>query len=78
MFSGLLSTKLMSQKDGRVKVMAEILCGIRVIKFHVWEDHFVEKIGSEYDTTVHINFTFLQSIYRKLKRPITKQGRRHD
>lgn len=40
--------------------MAEILRGIRVIKFHVWEDHFVEKIGSEYDTTVHINFTVLQ------------------
>jgi hypothetical protein len=50
----------MLQKDGRVKVMAEILRGIRVIKFHVWEDHFVEKIGSEYDTTVHINFTVLQ------------------
>ncbi|XP_021924384.1 multidrug resistance-associated protein 7 isoform X3 [Zootermopsis nevadensis] len=42
---GELSTKLMLQKDGRVKVMAEILRGIRVIKFHVWEDHFVDKIG---------------------------------
>jgi hypothetical protein len=50
----------MLQKDGRVKVMAEILHGIRVIKFHVWEDHFVEKIGSEYDTTVYIKFTVLQ------------------
>lgn len=39
----------MLQKDGRVKVMAEILRGIRVIKFHVWEDHFVDKVGSEYD-----------------------------
>ncbi|XP_069682959.1 ATP-binding cassette sub-family C member 10 [Periplaneta americana] len=43
---GELSTKLMSQKDERVKVMAEILRGIRVIKFHVWEDHFIEKIGN--------------------------------
>lgn len=50
-FSGELSTKLMLQKDGRVKVMAEILRGIRVIKFHVWEDHFVDKIGSEFDMT---------------------------
>jgi hypothetical protein len=50
----------MLQKDGRVKVMAEILRGIRVIKFHVWEDHFVEKIGSEYDKTVLISFRVLQ------------------
>jgi hypothetical protein len=50
----------MLQKDGRVKVMAEILRGIRVIKFHVWEDYFVEKVGSEYDVAVHINFTFHQ------------------
>jgi hypothetical protein len=42
----------MLQKDERVKVMAEILRGIRVIKFHVWEDHFVDRIGSEYDTTL--------------------------
>ncbi|GFG31607.1 hypothetical protein Cfor_03186 [Coptotermes formosanus] len=41
-----LSTKLMLQKDERVKVMAEILRGIRVIKFHVWEDHFVDRIES--------------------------------
>jgi hypothetical protein len=40
----------MLQKDERVKVMAEILRGIRVIKFHVWEDHFVDRIESEYDT----------------------------
>ena len=47
-FAGELSTKLMLQKDERVKVMAEILRGIRVIKLHVWEDHFVDRIGSEY------------------------------
>lgn len=57
----------MLQKDGRVKVMAEILRGIRVIKFHVWEDHFVEKIGSEYVTTVHIKFTVLQEQQNVLK-----------
>ncbi|PSN57205.1 hypothetical protein C0J52_05033 [Blattella germanica] len=42
---GELSTKLMLKKDERVKVMAEILRGIRVVKLHVWEDHFVGKIG---------------------------------
>lgn len=47
-FSGELSTKLMAQKDERVRVMAEILHGIRVIKLHVWEDHFVDRIGSKY------------------------------
>jgi hypothetical protein len=61
----------MLQKDGRVKVMAEILRGIRVIKFHVWEDYFVEKIGSEYDTTVHINFTFLQEQQNALRSAMT-------
>jgi hypothetical protein len=42
----------MLQKDERVKVMAEILRGIRVIKLHVWEDHFVDNIGSEYGTAL--------------------------
>ena len=51
-FSGELSTKMMVQKDERVKVMAEILRGIRVIKLHVWEDHFVDRTGSEYGTAL--------------------------
>jgi hypothetical protein len=51
-FSGKLSTKLMLQKDERVKVMTEILRGIRVIKLHVWEDHFVHRIKSEYGTAL--------------------------
>ncbi|XP_013401317.1 multidrug resistance-associated protein 7 [Lingula anatina] len=41
---GKLSTAMMAQKDGRVKVMNEILAGIRVIKLYAWEDHFAEKI----------------------------------
>ncbi|XP_041353425.1 ATP-binding cassette sub-family C member 10-like [Gigantopelta aegis] len=42
---GDLSQKMMQQKDLRVKVMAEVLAGIRVVKFYAWEDHFVEKIN---------------------------------
>jgi len=58
-FSGELSTKMMVQKDERVKVMAEILRGIRVIKLHVWEDHFVDRIGSEYGTALlAVTFNF--------------------
>lgn len=41
---GRLSVKLMKYKDERVQVTAEVLKGIRVIKLHVWEDHFIEKI----------------------------------
>jgi ATP-binding cassette subfamily C (CFTR/MRP) protein 10 len=46
-FAGELSTKLMECKDLRVKTMAEVLYGIRVLKLHVWEDHFIRKIGSK-------------------------------
>ena len=38
----------MTQKDERVKVMAEILYGIRVVKLHVWEYYFLNKIGSKF------------------------------
>nr|CAD7396002.1 unnamed protein product [Timema poppensis] len=42
---GELSTKMMSSKDERVKLVAEVLQGIRAIKFHVWEEHFIHKIN---------------------------------
>lgn len=32
-------------KDNRVKLMAEILFGIRVIKFYNWEPHFTQKVA---------------------------------
>eukprot|EP00117_Sycon_ciliatum_P032486 scpid8147/ scgid4352/ Multidrug resistance-associated protein 7; ATP-binding cassette sub-family C member 10 len=47
---GSLSQAMMEKKDGRVKVMAEILRGIRVIKFYAWEAVFggkVEKLREE-------------------------------
>ena len=44
---GELSGKMMREKDQRVKVMTEILRGIKSIRLHVWEDHFVRVIMSE-------------------------------
>lgn len=43
---GKLSTKMMEQKDGRVKMMTEVLRGIRSIKIYVWEQHFIKLISS--------------------------------
>ncbi|XP_033125832.1 multidrug resistance-associated protein 7-like [Anneissia japonica] len=36
---------MMKQKDDRVKLMSEILSGIRVIKFYAWELSFQEKVN---------------------------------
>ncbi|MBN3297038.1 MRP7 protein, partial [Amia calva] len=36
---------LLKHKDSRVKLMTEILFGMRVIKFYTWEKHFTEKIA---------------------------------
>ncbi|XP_060844608.1 ATP-binding cassette sub-family C member 10 [Rhopalosiphum padi] len=42
---GKLTEKLMQEKDKRVKLMSEIIKGIRVIKFHVWEKYFIDKVS---------------------------------
>jgi len=44
---GQLSEKLMSCKDDRVKCVSEVIKGIRILKYHVWEDHFLIKIKSK-------------------------------
>ncbi|KAG7492992.1 hypothetical protein MATL_G00021320 [Megalops atlanticus] len=36
--------QLLKHKDTRVKLMAEMLYGMRVIKFYTWEPHFAQKI----------------------------------
>ncbi|XP_067681975.1 ATP-binding cassette sub-family C member 10-like [Haliotis asinina] len=41
---GELSNTMMEQKDARVKLMNEILYGIRVVKFYSWEEHFLKRI----------------------------------
>ncbi|KAK3603062.1 hypothetical protein CHS0354_015755 [Potamilus streckersoni] len=42
---GKLSNDMMEQKDGRVKVMNEVLFGMRVVKFYSWESHFKSKVS---------------------------------
>lgn len=37
---------MLRHKDARVKLMTEILFGMRVIKFYTWEKHFHEKISA--------------------------------
>uniref|UniRef100_A0A665UD07 ATP-binding cassette, sub-family C (CFTR/MRP), member 10 n=1 Tax=Echeneis naucrates TaxID=173247 RepID=A0A665UD07_ECHNA len=36
---------MLRHKDSRVKLMTEILFGIRVIKFYNWEPHFTQKVA---------------------------------
>lgn len=43
---GKLTGKLMNEKDKRVKLMSEIIRGVRVIKFYVWEKYFLAKVDS--------------------------------
>ncbi|NXE59272.1 MRP7 protein, partial [Calcarius ornatus] len=38
--------EMLKHKDTRVKLMTEFLCGIRVIKFYAWEQHFSTRIKS--------------------------------
>ncbi|NXH43271.1 MRP7 protein, partial [Dicaeum eximium] len=38
--------KMLQHKDTRVKLMTEFLCGIRVIKFYTWEQHFSTRINA--------------------------------
>uniref|UniRef100_A0A3Q3X7J8 Uncharacterized protein n=1 Tax=Mola mola TaxID=94237 RepID=A0A3Q3X7J8_MOLML len=51
-FNKFLASRILSNnkqlfrcKDSRVKVMTEILFGIRVIKFYTWEPHFTQKVA---------------------------------
>lgn len=51
-FNKFLASKILSNnkemlrhKDSRVKLMTEILFGIRVIKFYNWEPHFTQKVS---------------------------------
>uniref|UniRef100_A0AAQ4NTH2 ATP-binding cassette, sub-family C (CFTR/MRP), member 10 n=1 Tax=Gasterosteus aculeatus aculeatus TaxID=481459 RepID=A0AAQ4NTH2_GASAC len=37
--------QMLRHKDSRVKLMTEILFGIRVIKFYNWEPHFAQKVA---------------------------------
>ncbi|XP_033736231.1 multidrug resistance-associated protein 7-like isoform X2 [Pecten maximus] len=41
---GELSKDMMEQKDARVKMMNEVLFGMRIVKFYTWENHFHSEI----------------------------------
>ncbi|XP_069116797.1 ATP-binding cassette sub-family C member 10-like [Argopecten irradians] len=41
---GQLSKDMMEQKDARVKMMNEVLFGMRIVKFYTWENHFRSEI----------------------------------
>ncbi|XP_050807529.1 ATP-binding cassette sub-family C member 10 isoform X3 [Gopherus flavomarginatus] len=38
--------EMLKHKDTRVKLMTEFLCGMRVIKFYTWEQHFGARINA--------------------------------
>lgn len=62
---GDLSTKLMEQKDKRVKIITEVLRGIKAVKLYVWEDHFLRLISRTYARHFNpIRFVIKNDIYR--------------
>uniref|UniRef100_A0A671QFW2 ATP-binding cassette sub-family C member 10 n=1 Tax=Sinocyclocheilus anshuiensis TaxID=1608454 RepID=A0A671QFW2_9TELE len=44
---------MLLHKDGRVKLMTEILFGIRVLKYYNWEEHFTQKIAEARKNELH-------------------------
>uniref|UniRef100_A0A4W3JI11 ATP-binding cassette, sub-family C (CFTR/MRP), member 10 n=1 Tax=Callorhinchus milii TaxID=7868 RepID=A0A4W3JI11_CALMI len=40
------TSDMLQHKDARVKLMTEILFGIRVLKFYTWEKHFISMVQS--------------------------------
>ncbi|XP_056590358.1 ATP-binding cassette sub-family C member 10 [Triplophysa dalaica] len=45
--------RMLVHKDGRVKLMTEILFGIRVLKYYSWEEHFSQKIAEARKQELH-------------------------
>lgn len=61
-FIGRLTEKLMNEKDKRVRVMSEIIRGIRVIKYHVWEKYFIDKVNSMLILLLLFNIIYLLEV----------------
>ena len=40
----------MEAKDNRVKLINELLAGIKVVKFYAWEKHFQRKVEGNKDS----------------------------
>eukprot|EP01135_Chromosphaera_perkinsii_P011308 Nk52_evm89s2367 gene=Nk52_evmTU89s2367 len=53
--TGLLQKVLMGHKDKRVQATNESISNIRLLKFNVWEDHFIGKIESHREKEVALN-----------------------
>jgi len=61
----------MKEKDKRVKLMSEIIRGIRVIKFHVWENYFIDKVSGMLCFILLFYYVLVKTVlfldYRKLE-----------
>ncbi len=53
----------MSKKDERVRMVTEILAGIKVLKLYAWEPSFVKRIGDIRNTEIgHLRaFQYLEA-----------------
>uniref|UniRef100_A0A7S4LEW0 ATP-dependent transporter ycf16 n=1 Tax=Eutreptiella gymnastica TaxID=73025 RepID=A0A7S4LEW0_9EUGL len=52
--SGGFQKRLLAQNDVRLKLINELLQGMKVIKFYAWESMFVDKIVAEREVQLHI------------------------
>ena len=54
----------MEQKDRRIRLMNEVLSGIKVIKLYAWEDHFQSDVQEirQGELVILRNSTFLNAI----------------
>lgn len=59
-----LQTKVMGLKDQRIKLMTEVLNGMKVLKLHAWELSFIEKIEAIRNQELRILklATYLQAV----------------
>lgn len=59
---GQLSTKMMENKDSRVKMMTEILRGIKCVKLYVWEAFFIKLTSSKFFIHQIIRYSLINFI----------------
>ena len=62
-FSQGIRANIMKTVDARVKLMNEVLTGIRVIKYYCWEKPFKGKIGDirDVELKLHTKMTYLMN-----------------
>ena len=41
-----IEMKVLLERDNRIKILCEVLFGIRVIKYNVWERHFTDAVNT--------------------------------